>query len=70
VYNNFLFSVRETAGAEGVMGKVGSIFRDAPWKGLTLEQVSDETNISRRFLQGIETDNSRASRVKSTFSAF
>ncbi len=40
------------------MGKVGSIFRDARLgKGLTLEQVSDETNISRRFLQGIETDN-------------
>ncbi len=41
-----------------MMGKVGGIFRDARLgKGLTLEQVSDETNISRRFLQGIETDN-------------
>ncbi len=40
------------------MGKVGSIFRDARLeKGLTMEQVSDETNISKRFLQGIEADN-------------
>ncbi|MEN6296413.1 MAG: helix-turn-helix domain-containing protein [Rectinema sp.] len=40
------------------MGKVGSIFRDARLgKGLTLDQVSDETNISKRFLQGIEADN-------------
>jgi cytoskeletal protein RodZ len=40
------------------MGKVGSVFRDARLgKGLTLDQVSDETNISKRFLQGIESDN-------------
>ncbi len=40
------------------MGKVGSIFRDARLgKGLTLDQVADETNISKRFLQGIENDN-------------
>jgi len=39
------------------MGKVGSIFRNARLnKGLTLEQVSDETNISKRYLQGIEND--------------
>jgi len=40
------------------MGKVGSIFRDARLgRGLTLDQVADETNISKRFLQGIETDS-------------
>lgn len=40
------------------MGKVGSIFRDARLgRGLTLDQVADETNISKRFLQGIESDN-------------
>ncbi len=40
------------------MGKVGSIFRDARLgKGLTLDQVADETNISKRFLQGIESDS-------------
>lgn len=41
-----------------VMGKVGNIFRDTRLgKGLTLDQVADETNISKRFLQGIENDN-------------
>jgi len=40
------------------MGKVGNIFRDTRLgKGLTLDQVADETNISKRFLQGIENDN-------------
>ena len=40
------------------MGKVGSIFRDTRLsKGLTLDQVADEINISKRFLQGIENDN-------------
>lgn len=40
------------------MGKVGNIFRDTRLsKGLTLDQISDETNISKRFLQGIENDN-------------
>jgi Uncharacterized protein conserved in bacteria len=42
------------------MGKVGSIFRDTRLsKGLTLDQVADEINISKRFLQGIENDNFR-----------
>ena len=40
------------------MGKIGDIFREARLgKGLTLEQVADETNISKRFLQGIESDD-------------
>jgi len=40
------------------MAKVGALFRDARLeKGLTLDQVADETNISKRFLQGIENDN-------------
>ena len=40
------------------MGKVGNIFRDTRLgKGLTLDQVADETNVSKRFLQGIENDN-------------
>ena len=40
------------------MAKVGSIFREARLeRGLTLEQISDETNISKHFLQGIESDS-------------
>ena len=40
------------------MGKIGDIFREARLgKGLTLEQAADETNISKRFLQGIESDD-------------
>ncbi len=40
------------------MGKIGSIFHDARLgKGLTLDQVADETNISKRFLQSIENDS-------------
>ncbi|NLH89414.1 MAG: hypothetical protein GX469_03705 [Treponema sp.] len=40
------------------MGKIGDLFREARLgKGLTLEQVADETNISKHFLQGIESDD-------------
>lgn len=40
------------------MGRIGDIFREQRLsKGLTLDQVSDETNISTRYLQGIENDN-------------
>lgn len=40
------------------MGRIGEMFREQRLsRGLTLEQVSDETNISTRYLQGIENDN-------------
>ncbi|MDH7483313.1 MAG: helix-turn-helix domain-containing protein [Spirochaetales bacterium] len=40
------------------MAEIGHIFRNARVeRGLTLEQVADETNIATRYLQAIEADN-------------
>ncbi|MCX7775705.1 MAG: helix-turn-helix domain-containing protein [Spirochaetaceae bacterium] len=40
------------------MAEIGHIFRNARVeRGLTLEQVADDTNIATRYLQAIESDN-------------